>query len=241
MKQRARFGEQLRQGAAGRRESGAAGLDLRQAALSRDDARLLLDAGLATFLLHVEARIASLLGEGLHDRPVRRGAARRARARAARRRRRGAALPPPRGAARARAARRPRRGGRLLDRARAFVCSARDPVTGGVHCSLGGGPHDFLVTSTPRVAWRRRPSAGRSPRRSRARPAAARAARRAPSRWSPSATGRSAAPISSRRSTSRGTRTTAASRSVARSLARAVDPPARARCRPLAAARPRAD
>ena len=37
----------------------------------------------------------------------------------------------------------------LLDRARGYVTSAADPVTGGVHCSLGADPRsDFLVTST---------------------------------------------------------------------------------------------
>ena len=37
----------------------------------------------------------------------------------------------------------------LLDRARGYTTSASDPVTGGVHCSLGADPkHDFLVTST---------------------------------------------------------------------------------------------
>jgi 2-oxoisovalerate dehydrogenase E1 component len=37
----------------------------------------------------------------------------------------------------------------LLDRARGYATSTTDPVTGGVHCSLGADPaHDFLVTST---------------------------------------------------------------------------------------------
>ena len=36
----------------------------------------------------------------------------------------------------------------LLDRARGHVVSSLDPVGGGVHCSLGGGAHDFIVTST---------------------------------------------------------------------------------------------
>ena len=37
----------------------------------------------------------------------------------------------------------------LLDRARGYTTSTRDPVTGGVHCSLGADPaYDFLVTST---------------------------------------------------------------------------------------------
>ena len=131
VKQRARFGEQLRQGAAGAASPGPPASDLRQAALSRDDARLLLDAGLATFLLHVEARIASLLGEGFYTiGPCGEellGAL-------------GLALRDGDGAALhyrhlAVQLARALRGGRgvedaLLDRARAFVCSARDPVTG---------------------------------------------------------------------------------------------------------------
>ena len=37
----------------------------------------------------------------------------------------------------------------LLDRARGHTISTQDPVTGGVHCSLGDNPlYDFLVTST---------------------------------------------------------------------------------------------
>jgi len=37
----------------------------------------------------------------------------------------------------------------LLDRARGYTIATSDPVTGGVHCSLGGDPrYDFLVTST---------------------------------------------------------------------------------------------
>ena len=35
-----------------------------------------------------------------------------------------------------------------LDRARAYTVSTLDPVTGGAHCSIGGTPHDFVVTST---------------------------------------------------------------------------------------------
>lgn len=37
----------------------------------------------------------------------------------------------------------------ILDRAREFVCSSLDSVTGGVHCSIGGDfKYDYLVTST---------------------------------------------------------------------------------------------
>ena len=48
----------------------------------------------------------------------------------------------------------------LLERARGFVVSLRDGVTGGVHCSLGGGPRDFLVTST--LASQAPPALGRA-------------------------------------------------------------------------------
>jgi len=36
----------------------------------------------------------------------------------------------------------------MLDRARGFTCSTLDPVTAGHHCALGGGKNDFYVTST---------------------------------------------------------------------------------------------
>ena len=36
----------------------------------------------------------------------------------------------------------------LLDRARGYTVSELDPVTGGGHCAIGGGAHDFIVTST---------------------------------------------------------------------------------------------
>jgi hypothetical protein len=36
----------------------------------------------------------------------------------------------------------------LLDRARGHTVSVLDPVSGGVHCCIGGGPYDFIVTST---------------------------------------------------------------------------------------------
>ena len=48
----------------------------------------------------------------------------------------------------------------LLDRARGYVLSALDPVTGGAHCALGGGDHDFLVTST--LASQASPAVGRA-------------------------------------------------------------------------------
>eukprot|EP00041_Stephanoeca_diplocostata_P027157 m.744725 g.744725 ORF g.744725 m.744725 type:complete len:472 (-) comp23124_c0_seq33:1502-2917(-) len=48
----------------------------------------------------------------------------------------------------------------LLDRARGHVVSKHDPVTGGVHCSIGGTDADFLVTST--LASQGPPAVGRA-------------------------------------------------------------------------------
>eukprot|EP00011_Vannellida_sp_DIVA3-517-6-12_P005003 CAMPEP_0114614132 /NCGR_PEP_ID=MMETSP0168-20121206/5492_1 /TAXON_ID=95228 ORGANISM="Vannella sp., Strain DIVA3 517/6/12" /NCGR_SAMPLE_ID=MMETSP0168 /ASSEMBLY_ACC=CAM_ASM_000044 /LENGTH=776 /DNA_ID=CAMNT_0001825163 /DNA_START=60 /DNA_END=2390 /DNA_ORIENTATION=- len=48
----------------------------------------------------------------------------------------------------------------LLDRARGYVVSASDPVTGGRHCALGGGKSDFVVTST--LASQAPPAVGRA-------------------------------------------------------------------------------
>jgi TPP-dependent pyruvate/acetoin dehydrogenase alpha subunit len=36
----------------------------------------------------------------------------------------------------------------LLGRARGYVASRHDPITGGVHCCIGGGTNEFVVTST---------------------------------------------------------------------------------------------
>ena len=36
----------------------------------------------------------------------------------------------------------------LLGRARGYTASREDPVTGGVHCCIGGGDNEFVVTST---------------------------------------------------------------------------------------------
>lgn len=108
-----------------------------------------MDSMLVTFLLHVESRIASMLGHGyytigpcgeeclssigyalelqdsaaLHYRHL------------------GVTVC------------RSLRGGQsladmILDRARAYTVSKHDPVTGGVHCSLGGTLQDYIVTST---------------------------------------------------------------------------------------------
>jgi len=48
----------------------------------------------------------------------------------------------------------------LLDRARGHCVSVNDPVGGGVHCSLGGGEFDYIVTST--LASQAPPAVGRA-------------------------------------------------------------------------------
>ena len=48
----------------------------------------------------------------------------------------------------------------LLDRARGFTVSKLDPVTGGLHCAIGGGAHDYVVTST--LASQCPPAVGRA-------------------------------------------------------------------------------
>ena len=126
-----------------------------------------LDAAMATFCLHVESRIAALVGKGfytigpcgeellsaigisleeqddaaLHYRHL------------------GVSL-----------ARQIKHRGQseavfnqvLLDRARGYTVSKMDPVTGGVHCSIGShqGPKDYLVTST--LASQCTPAVGRA-------------------------------------------------------------------------------
>lgn len=127
---------------------------LHSVGMSPDDCLTLLKAGLITSALHTEARIASLLGEGfytigscgeellasiglllrpddpmaLHYRHVAAQIARQLKSQRA-------------------------LDDVLLDRARGYVVSSLDPVTGGAHCAIGGGPHDF--SSHPR--WRRKP------------------------------------------------------------------------------------
>lgn len=118
--------------------------------MSKFQVRQSLTAALATFLLHVEARIASLIGKGfysigpcgeealssaalcfyqedsmaLHYRHVGINICRQLMTNAP-------------------------LDTILLDRARGFVVSKHDPVTGGVHCSIGSeSPSDYIVTST---------------------------------------------------------------------------------------------
>jgi TPP-dependent pyruvate/acetoin dehydrogenase alpha subunit len=120
-----------------------------------------IESGLATFLLHCEARIASSIGQGfytigpcgeellgavalalrdtdssaLHYRHVATSVARQLMA--------GRAIEDI-----------------ILDRARGFTCSLLDPVTGGRHCAIGGHKYEFLVTST--LASQATPAVGRA-------------------------------------------------------------------------------
>ena len=117
--------------------------------LDADQTRLVVDAGLATFHLHVEARIAAYCGEGFYTiGPCGEellGAV-------------GLVLEEGDGAAlhyrhlATNVVRALRRGDALEDlllaRARGYVVSGADPACGGVHCCVGGGTDDRLVTST---------------------------------------------------------------------------------------------
>eukprot|EP01062_Namystynia_karyoxenos_P078300 TRINITY_DN8045_c10_g1_i1.p1 TRINITY_DN8045_c10_g1~~TRINITY_DN8045_c10_g1_i1.p1 ORF type:complete len:839 (+),score=252.98 TRINITY_DN8045_c10_g1_i1:73-2589(+) len=123
--------------------------DLERAGMTPEQLRELVRGGMATALLHVEARTAALLGLGFYTigpgGEELTGAA-------------GLALRDTDAMAlhyRHTAAQvcRQFKAGRdldevLLDRARGHAVSASDPVTGGHHCAIGGGPYDFLVTST---------------------------------------------------------------------------------------------
>lgn len=117
--------------------------------------RLALDGALATFSLHVHARIASLVGKGfytigpcgeellsagamallpqdstaLHYRHTAMSVARQ--------------LSPQEGTSNKKSLEEI-----VLARARGYTVSRQDPVTGGVHCSIGGGPNEYVVTST---------------------------------------------------------------------------------------------
>lgn len=118
--------------------------------MNRDHVRTTIDAMLATFSLHVEARIAAMAGHGfytigpcgeealssaahalqvddsvaLHYRHLGINIARQLDT--------GHNLPDV-----------------LLERARGYTVSRLDPVTGGVHCSIGStSGKDFIVTST---------------------------------------------------------------------------------------------
>eukprot|EP00039_Didymoeca_costata_P012091 m.172946 g.172946 ORF g.172946 m.172946 type:complete len:817 (+) comp15379_c0_seq5:135-2585(+) len=130
-----------------------------EAGMSESQCREVVTAGLVTMVLHVEARVAAALGEGfytigpggeelmgcigaqlkdtdsmaLHYRHLATQIARQLRSQDL--------------------------DSVLLNRARGHVVSAQDPVGGGVHCSLGGGVHDHIVTST--LASQTTPAVGR--------------------------------------------------------------------------------
>jgi TPP-dependent pyruvate/acetoin dehydrogenase alpha subunit/pyruvate/2-oxoglutarate/acetoin dehydrogenase E1 component len=141
--------------------------------LPREEYLLSLDAAMATFLLHVNARIASMVGEGyytigpcgeealasagvvfesqdstaLHYRHTAISLSRQLQQRKMRsdhdNHNNNNAL-----------------DDLILGRARGYTVSRHDPVTGGVHCSIGGGDNEFLVTST--LASQCPPAVGRA-------------------------------------------------------------------------------
>ena len=117
--------------------------------LTSDQYRLCLDASMATFSLHVHARIASLVGQGFYTigpcgEELLSGA--------------GMAMTVDDTMAlhyrhtAISIARQLQEGNDMQDimlsRARGYTVSKNDPVTGGVHCSIGGTENDFIVTST---------------------------------------------------------------------------------------------
>ena len=164
VQQRSAFKQQLTRG-----QHRAPNLDQRLIKLSASgmtpyEFESILRVGFITFLLHVEARIASSLGYGyytigpcgeellsaigmhLRDRD----------ASALHYRHVGTSL--------MRAYKdgdyRKSVGDIILDRARGFTCSSMDPVTGGRHCAIGGTPFEYVVTST--LASQCTPAVGRA-------------------------------------------------------------------------------
>lgn len=161
VRRRAEFREQLRTGLCPPHELEEDALTLRDAGLSDADVRQALDASIATFLLHVESRIANHCGEGFYTigpcgEELLSGVALALRPTdlmALHYRHLGTALM------------RALRSGAsmesvLLNRARGFCVSTLDPVGRGHHCLLGGGQHDFAVTST--LASQSPPAVGRA-------------------------------------------------------------------------------
>jgi TPP-dependent pyruvate/acetoin dehydrogenase alpha subunit len=123
--------------------------------MDKDEVRLVMDAALATFSLHVESRVAALVGKGFYTiGPC--GEEMLAAIGMALEDQDDAALHYRHlGVSLARQLRRqetPDISQILLDRARGYTVSKHDPVTGGVHCSIGShNPNhgrDYLVTST---------------------------------------------------------------------------------------------
>ena len=124
-------------------------LHLSDTNLSKEDAMQIMQAAVATSLVHVESRVASSFGLGFYTigpggeelissvgsiLKLTDGMALHYRHTAA-------------------AVSRQLKSGRslediLLDRARGHVVSKYDPVTGGNHCAIGGTDYDFVVSST---------------------------------------------------------------------------------------------
>uniref|UniRef100_A0A0G4GCD1 Transketolase-like pyrimidine-binding domain-containing protein n=1 Tax=Chromera velia CCMP2878 TaxID=1169474 RepID=A0A0G4GCD1_9ALVE len=119
--------------------------------LSSAECRQVVVAGLATFALHVESRIAALIGEGFYTigpcgeelTAVFGSLLKQTDAIALHYRHVSALISRQLSAGRPLAE-------IIRDRARGYVCSVNDPVTGGRHCAIGSrdNPNDFYVTST---------------------------------------------------------------------------------------------
>jgi len=134
--------------------------------MTKEDASVVLRAGMATFAVYVETRIASAIGQGFYTigpcgeelMGVVGALARDTDPMALHYRHLAVQM--------ARQLSGPVAKGEksleqvMLDRARAPVISIHDPVTGGHHCALGGGPSDFYVTST--LASQAPPAVGRA-------------------------------------------------------------------------------
>lgn len=129
--------------------------------LSKEGLGIVRDAAMMTYALHAESRVASMTGRGFYTigpcgeellAPIGYLAEvtdpvalhyRHLSVQLARRLKEGDSLE-----------------GILLARARGFCVSAADPVTGGAHCAIGGGPADYIVTST--LASQMCPAVGRA-------------------------------------------------------------------------------
>ena len=130
--------------------------------MSPETAKIVTQAGFASFLLHCEGRIASFVGKAFYTigpcgeelMGVLGAAARKDDAVALHYRHLAVQI------ARQLSSKEKTMDQICLDRARGYVCSTLDPVTGGHHCALGGGKYDFYVTST--LASQAPPAVGRA-------------------------------------------------------------------------------
>jgi 2-oxoisovalerate dehydrogenase E1 component len=159
VRRRSEFRSQLEQGSCvlpARRQ-----LSFSEVGLNPADVKLALDVGLATFLLHAESIVANFCGEAFYtigpcgeELLSAVGLALRTEDAAAYHYRHLSTC----------LARELKAGKSMeqviLNRARGFCISTRDPVGGGHHCLLGGGSQDFLVTST--LASQATPAVGRA-------------------------------------------------------------------------------